>query len=139
MYLIEPHGRKLQWDFRLGNHDGAIVRIGGDRDRTIAKRIGERVEMLVRAKQNGDPPPGELRSWIDNMPSKLSKRLVELGLLTARRLDRHKPLAEHIKAYGRIVATRKSNRADHAAQQESKVRRTCEALKATHFDDLKGQ
>jgi integrase len=112
------------------------VKVPGDEDRDTAWRIGERVRMLVKAKQNGDPPPGELAAWIDNMPQVLSDRLVSLGLLTQRRLERAKPLTEHIAIYGRIVRTRKSNKLIHAQQQESKVRRICAAIGAEHFDDL---
>jgi hypothetical protein len=136
MYLVKPEGQKLKWDIRFRNHDGRIVKIPGDRDRAAAKRIGDCVMMLVKAKQNGDPPPGELAVWIDNMPAKLADRLVELGLLTARRLIRVKPLADHIKNYGAAVAARKSNKADHAGQQESKVRRICAGMKIERFDDL---
>ena len=51
MHLVAPHGAKRKWDVRLRIHDGRIVKIPGDRDRTIARRIGERVEMLVKAKR----------------------------------------------------------------------------------------
>jgi integrase len=136
MHLIPPHGRNKKWTVRLRNHDGRFVKVPGDEDRDTAWRIGERVRMLVKAKENGDPPPGELKQWIDNMPKLLSDRLVSLGLLTQRRLERSKPLSEHVEIYGRIVRTRKSNKLRHAQQQESKVRRICNAISAERFDDL---
>lgn len=136
MHLVPPHGHAKKWAIRLRNHDGKVVKVQGDRDRDDTVRIAERVQMLVRAKQHGDPPPAELASWLDNMPPVLANRLVELGLLSPRRLARSKPLTEHVKTYGSIVAARRSNKKRHAEQQEKKVRRVCEALNAERFDDL---
>lgn len=136
MHLVAPHGRKRKWDIRFRNHDGVVVKVPGDPDKQIARRIGDRVEMLVKARQNADPPPVELRQWIEQMPSTLSRRLVGLGLLDQRRIERGKPLAEHINKYGEIVAARKSNKPRHSSQQESKVRRVCEGMKATVFAEL---
>lgn len=110
MHLIQPKGSRLKWDIRLRIHDGRIVCIPGDRDEDTARRLGGRIEMLVRAKQHGEPPPGELATWIDNMPTRLADRLIALGLLDARRLYRAKPLEDLFKEYGRIVAARKTNR-----------------------------
>lgn len=136
MYLVPPHHRKTKYDIRFRNHDGRVVRIPGDRDEAIARRNGDRVEMLVRAKLNGDAPPGELATWIESMPESLARRLVSLGLLDGRRFQRAKPLAEHIIEYGREVASRKSNCARHARIQESKVRRVCKALRVRTLSDL---
>ena len=139
MYLTRPHARNAKWTIRLRIHDNRVVKIPGDTDREAAWRIGERVKLLVRARQNGEHPPGELAEWIDNMPKVLSDRLVHLGLLTQRRLERYKPLKTHIVTYGRIVRRRKSNKLRHAQQQESKVRRICKAMRAKRFDDLTEQ
>ena len=117
MHLIEPKDGKLKWDIRFRNHDGRTVKISGDRDEATARRIGERVMMLVRAKQNGDPPPGELQTWIDNMDSKLAARLVELGLITERRVNRNRTLEEYIDEWKDAVQGRHPKSPDHAPQQ----------------------
>src|SRR5688500_2290162 len=122
MHLIKPKGRKRKYDIRLRNHDGRTVKITGDRQEDAARRLGDRIQMLVNAKANGDLPPAELRAWIDNMPESLSSRLVELGLLDQQRLERLKPLADHIDSYEKVVAARKSNTVKHARQQAGKVR-----------------
>lgn len=136
MFLIKPKGRKLKHDIRFRNHDGRVVKISGDRDEGAARRLGNRVEMLVRAKANGDAPPAELKVWIDNMPESLSRRLIELGLLEQYRLERLKPLNEHIDDYEKVVASRKSNTEKHAARQASNVRRLVAKVGATGLPDL---
>jgi integrase len=138
MHLIKPTSslNKQKWDIRVRNHDGRVVKIPGDRDKQTARRIGERVEMLIRARQQGDAPPPELRAWIEGMPQSLADRLIELGLLHQRQLERAKPLEEHINTYGKIVAGRRSNKARHSSQQENKVRRVCEGVGATKFSEL---
>jgi site-specific recombinase XerD len=136
MFLIKPTNSHLKWNIRFTNFDGKVVKIPGDRDRLTALRTGERVMMLLRAKQSGDPSPSELKSWIDNMPPKLADRLISLGLLSNSRRNRSKPLNELIIEYGRTVAARKSNRPRHALQQERKIRQACAAMKVRSVDDL---
>jgi integrase len=138
MHLIEPRKGKRKYDIRITNHDGRVVKISGDEDPAVALRIGQRVEMLIKAKQNGDPPPKELQSWIDNMSTSLSNRLVELGLIERRRFERNKPISELIEQYGSIVASRKSNKRKHGRHQEGRVRIACAALKVKQFSDLSG-
>src|SRR5438876_5695342 len=101
MHLISPHGRKLKWDLRFRNHDGKIVRIPGDRDWHAANRLGNKIDILLKAKRDGDPPPGELKTWIDNMDAKFAARLVELGLIPARRWDRNKSLLDHVEDWAK--------------------------------------
>src|SRR5689334_5181375 len=131
MYLVSPQGRKRKYDIRLRIHDGRVVKIPGDRDEDAARRLGYRIEMLVRAKANGDAPPAELRAWIDNMPEALSQRLIELGLLDRHRLERLKPLDQHVDDYESVVASRKSNTARHAERQAANVRRLIAKVGAT--------
>ncbi|HEX8911944.1 MAG TPA: site-specific integrase [Humisphaera sp.] len=136
MHLITPKGRKRKYDIRLRIHDGRTVKIPGDREKDVAVRLGNRIESLVKAKANGDPPPFELRAWIDNMPEALSSRLVELGLLDQQRLERLKPLTDHIDSYEKVVAARKSNTVKHAKQQAGKVRRLVKKLNAVSLADI---
>jgi integrase len=136
MHLIAPHGRKRKWDIRIRIHGSRTVRIPGDRDRTDARRIGERVEMLVKAKVNGDPPPGELAAWIANMDEGLSDRLVGLGLIPPRIVARSTPLSDWVEPWVEVVAGRKPDAKRHAPQQASKVRRVITAIRAGQIEDL---
>jgi integrase len=130
MYLVEPTGPKLKWDIRFRNHDGRVVRVPGDRDPAAATRIGERCEMLVKAKRNGDPPPGELASWIANMDDGLADRLIDLGLVPLRHRARNTPLVEWIEPWVQVISGRKPNSQKHAPQQGRKVRRIITAIRA---------
>jgi integrase len=136
MYLVRPKGRKLKWDIRVRNWDGRVVKIPGDRDRATAKRIGERVEMLIKAKRIGDPPPAELRSWINNLDDRLAARLIKLGLILVRHRGRNTPLMEWVEAWAKVVGGRKSQSQKHAPQQASKVRRIIASTGAERFSDL---
>lgn len=130
MHLIAPTGRKRKWDFRIRNHDGRIVRIPGDRDKNAAKRLGMKVEALIHAKTNGEPPPKELSDWIANMPPALAQRLTALGLLGHQVIERLKPLAEQIDDFERVVASRGEGRDKHAREQAGRVRRVATGLHA---------
>lgn len=100
------------------------------------RRLAERIDALVSAKQNGDPPPRELAAWIDGMPAKLAARLVELGLLDRRRLERARPITEHISDYKAAVTARRGNTASHAAAMAASVRRIVSELHVSYFHEL---
>lgn len=136
MYLVQPTGRKRKYDIRLRIHDGRVVKIPGDRDKDTATRLGHRVQMLVRAKANGDSPPPELKVWIDNMPPSLSARLIELGLLDQHRVERNKTLSDHIDDFEKIVAARKTNTLRHAKRQAANVRRLAKKIGAVSATDM---
>jgi integrase len=136
MYLVEPYGKKRKWDIRFRNHDGRVVRVPGDREEATARRNGERIEMLVKARQNGDPPPAELATWIANMDEGLAERLVGLGLIEPRHRARNTALLEWIEPWAQVVSGRNPDSNSHAPQQGRKVRRVIEAMKAAKLDDL---
>jgi integrase len=136
MHLIPPNSTKRKWDIRLRIHDGRTVKIPGDRDRDIARQIAERVLMLVKAKRNGDPPPAVLGPWIDAMDAKLSRRLVELGLLAPRDVQRTRPLDEWLDPWVQVVRGRRPDSRTHANQQRQKVRRIIATMRAAKLDDL---
>jgi integrase len=136
MYLIPPTPSKRKYTIRFRNHDGRNVKVAGDEDRELARRIGERVQMLVSAKHHGDPPPAELIPWIDNMPKGLSDRLIELGLLAVRHVERNRPLTEWIEPWVKVVQDRNPNAKKHPPQQGQKLKRIIAALNAVRFSDL---
>src|SRR5205823_5344373 len=123
MNLIKPYGSRLTYGIRVRNWDGRKVRIPGERDKEATVRLGQRIEMLIRAKQNGDPPPAELQKWIDNMPQSLAERLIELELITRHRIERGRDLAEQLDQFEKVIACRKTNSATHAKIQSNRVRR----------------
>lgn len=135
MHLIPPSGSRKKFTIRH-RIDGRSVKIPGDVNEKATIRIADRVLMLVNAKENGDPPPKQLAEWIDNMPDVLSHRLVELKLLSQRRVDRSRPFSEYIDDWKKIVQARRPNSKDHAPQQGNKVRRVADKIKPNDLADL---
>jgi integrase len=123
MYLIKPTGRKKKFDIKFRNWNGRLAKVPGDRDESVANVIGQRIERLVRSKANGDPPPSDLKDWIDGMPENLALRLVELGLLDQRRREQGRSVHDQIDEYVKVVAARKNNTALHAKSQGLRVHR----------------
>lgn len=136
MHVVKPTGRKLKYDLRFKNHDGQTVRVPGDLDLGATRRLGDRISTLIRYKANDDPPPAELKSWIDNMPQAVRVRLVNLGLLAQERFERLRPIAEHVEDFEKIVAARKTNTATHAGRQAAIVRRLIAAMKVTNLNQV---
>lgn len=136
--IIKPSGarRAYQIGVRLPRR-GREAKIGAGRELRAAQRLQGRINLLVRAHVEGDPPPPELSQWIANLDDRLFKRLVHLGLLDRRRREAAKPISEHIDDYEKAVAARKSNTALHARKQAQRVRRVMDALKIEVADEIK--
>src|SRR4051812_26727676 len=136
MHLVAPNGRKRKHDIRFRNHDGRVVVVAGDRDYDAARRLGERIMMLVKAKHDGDPPPAELQKWIDNMPQARADKLLELGLLDRRRVEQNLSLLKQIEKFEKVIASRKTNSPTHAMVQANRVRRIVKHEKFTSLDGI---
>ncbi len=135
MHLIPPHGRSRKWNIRV-IIDGRARKIPGDEKEDVARRIGNRVQQLILARQNGDPPPPELQPWIRTMRPQLANRLVELGLIPARHIGRHKSLSDWVPEWEKVVQGRKPDSQNHAPQQARKVRRLITVLDAKKIEDF---
>lgn len=136
MQLIAPSGSKKKWTIRFRNHDGLPVKIYAWETKDKTLRFWSKVNDLLKAKVEGEPPPVYLRDWIDNLTESHAKRLTALGLLDERRKLRGRPLSEHIDAYEKAVAARRSNTASHAKRMAGYVRRVCKELNVETYGDL---
>jgi hypothetical protein len=136
MHLIKPSGSKKKWDIRIKIHDGRTLKFAGDRDRQQAKRIGMKIECLVRAKTNGEGAPVELAAWIDNMPESLATRLTAVGLLDRRRIEQVRPIQDHIDQFKTELSQRGKSTIKYIKSRQLMVRRICDEIGAKFFTDL---
>ena len=70
------------------------------------------------------------------MPEVLGQRLVRLGLLDQRRIERHRPLQEHIDTFKDVVAGRKTNSEKHAERQARMVTLLTSVMKVADFAQI---
>jgi len=136
MNLVKPDKNHHSWRIRVRLPTGRVVQLPGENDKEATRRLGMKIETLIRAKAACEPPPPELNTWIDNMAERHARRLVELGLLPSRRTDRHKTLVQWVVQWQLVVANRSPQSERHAPQQASKVKRIVAAMETSLYAEL---
>jgi len=136
MRIIQPKGRHRGYTPEVTNWDGRRATLWSSRRESVARRVGDRVDALVEAKLNGDPPPIRLNAWLAALKERQFSRLVALELVDNRRREMSKPIAEHLTAFGQAVAARRNNTAIYAARQEASVRRVMTSLNVSIFEEI---
>lgn len=95
MHIIDRGpGRVKLLRFKPPGYDQA-VKLSAYIDAGQSRRLGDRIDSLIAAALNGDPPPRELSQWIASMPDRIAARLANLGLLDRRRREAARPIARH--------------------------------------------
>lgn len=119
----------------MRDHREIVRRFAGFSDRTATKAIGQQIQRLVSYKVAGLPPDPQMTRWIEQIPTKLSKRLIEVGLLDASRSEVNKPVLDHLADFEKVMS-RQCNK-HHAKQTISMIRCIIEACKFQYWSDVK--
>ncbi len=152
--LERGKGKKYQIRFTPPGYT-TRVKVSAYASREDTKRAADKIDILIRTRLNGDPPPRELHTWIANMPARMNARLVEVGLLEKRRGEAGRPTyhsdslwsadryaeeaakeeekrirPSHVDDYHLAVKARRNNTAVHARVMAMNVLRVLRACKA---------
>jgi len=116
-------------------HNETTKRFAGCTDEEATKEIGRNIERLASFKVANLPPDAQLVRWLEQIPTKLRNRLVEVGLLDASRFAATKPLLEHVADF--VQSLDLCSKGKHAQQTASKLRKIIEACKFRFWSDVK--
>src|SRR5688500_4429854 len=64
---------------------------------TGARKLADRVCDLVHCRRAGEPPPPKLQKWLDSLPPKLRRRLIDMDVIDARSACADTPLTVHLE------------------------------------------
>jgi len=116
-------------------HNETTKRFAGCTDEEATKEIGRNIERLASFRVANLPPDAQLVRWLEQIPTKLRNRLVEVGLLDASRFAATKPLLEHVADF--VQSLDLCSKGKHAQQTASKLRKIIEACKFRFWSDVK--
>ena len=83
------HGSRKKaskWGVDFSDHRGIRRRIAGFTDKDQTSELGRKIEKLVAARANNEPPDAQLRGWLESMPHRIRLRLVEFDLISRARM-----------------------------------------------------
>ena len=115
-----------KWWIELRDHNEIVRRFAGFRDKAATEGLGQQIERMISYKVAGLPPDPQLSRWLEQIPAKLRKRFIDVGLLDASRAAATKPLREHIADFVKTVRSRSKEK--HAKQTRSylvRIMRDC--------------
>lgn len=123
------------WHFELRDHLGRVKIFAGFKDKGQTELLGKQIERLINYKVAGEPPDTQLSRWLEQIPERLSKRLVEIGLLDNKSAARCKPLTEHIEDF-KLSLLAKGDTDLHVKQTKSALNRICEGCKFMYWSHI---
>ena len=69
------------------------------KDKRESEKYAERISQLCGCRRVSEPLNDELSKWLENVPDRLLKLLVEAGLIDTQRAVSGKPLTEHLTEF----------------------------------------
>ena len=92
-------------------------------------------KLVAYHRSSGGQTDPALLQWIENLPSRIKTRLLEIGLLDARRVASAKTLNEHVGDY-RAALLAKGDCAEHVSKTCNAIQRIMQACGFTFWTDI---
>ena len=120
----------------MRDHRDRVRRVVGFSDREATKELGRGIEDLIAHKSAGGHIPPRLARWIEELPTKLQRRLVGIGLVEASVLVRSRPLEELVSEFGAALRARNRS-AKHIRMTMQEALRVANGIDARFLSDIR--
>ncbi len=116
--------------------------IEGYTDEQATQRAADKITELLNCRANNLLPEGELQKWLEQAPSKMRSKLMEIRLLDANRMAAGKTLSEHLVDFESWFRATKVPRTGflrtdkHVKPTLSKIRTIFEHCNFVHWSDI---
>ena len=134
----DKSGQKRQaqkWYIELRDHLDTVRRIPGFTDKRQTENLGRQIEKLVRSKVAGEKPDTELSRWLENIPERLRKNLVRIGLIDPQRAAAGKILKKHLDDF-RACLQAKGNTQQYVNLVTLRATRVIEGCHFINWSDI---
>jgi len=124
----QSYGKKGQqkktasWYVELRDHNDIRRKIPAFKDKKASLEFGNKLEKLVACRVINEKPEGDLLSWIESLSSKLTKKLIDYGILNLKIANINKTLLDHINDYEQSMHS-KGNGKQHVHEETNKIKR----------------
>ena len=124
-----------RWYLELRDHTGVRRRFSGFTDKEQTAALGRQIERLVNCRGAGETPDVQLSRWLESASDNLRGRLLELDLISGRRVAAATPLSEHMADFiGTLKARGRSNK--YIRQVECELRRVFAGCRFAYWSDI---
>ncbi|MBI5864819.1 MAG: hypothetical protein HZB38_09980, partial [Planctomycetes bacterium] len=133
----DDHGRTVEagiWTAEVKIGDG-FERLPGFRDRKATDELARKVERLAELRAAGETLDAALTAFLDGLPKKQRRKLLEWGLVDDRAVHEATALATHLDAFRQELRDRGAT-AVHVEKTCNRVSTTLEAIGATTIRKL---
>jgi len=137
IYRQVYHGKESKkYTIDLLDHKGIRRRFPGVADQDLSNSMGVSIQKLIRAHDANESPDTTTLYWVSKMPSTLRNRLIEIGLLDAKRAG--KSMEDYIVEYEDPSAHPKVKKKDSSqiSMQANRLRRICTGCKFVTWMDV---
>jgi integrase len=104
-------------------------------DKRVSEAFGRNIESLINCRLSGLEHDVKLNQWLETLPPDILKKFTSWGLIDGQRAEITKPLAEHIKDYGRILEV-KGYSTDYVRRMKNRLKKIIEDCRFTYFRDI---
>ena len=130
---VKPKNKQTKnWYIELRDHRGILRRIPAFGDKPASEALGRKIERLVSFKVAGEQPDPQLSRWLDQIPDKVCKQLVRIGLLDRTRAAAGKTLSEHIDDFQKFLG----GSTHHAKKRSNAIRKIFNACGFKNWNDI---
>jgi len=124
-----------KWYLEFRDHSETIRRLPAFTDKKQSEELGRKLEKLVACRGNGESPDAALGKWLESMPSRIRRKLADIGLLDSRNVAAGKPLLDHLDDFQDSLRA-KGGTAKHARQVANRARRIVKECGFRFWNDL---
>ena len=124
-----------KWYIELKDHLDTVRRLPAFTDKAQSEALGRQIERLVRFRVSGEVLDPALSRWLEQIPAKLRRHFVRIGLIDAERAAGGKLLSEHLTDFGQFLLA-KGNTKGYVATVIARTKAVIEGCKFVMWTDM---
>src|SRR5262245_30654299 len=110
------------WYVEFKDHLDRVRRVPGFVSKAASQELGKNLVRLVQYfKASGGQTDPDLMPWLQALPERLRRKLVEIGLIPAHQSESGKPLTEHLDDFEKHLRHTPNKRGDKNTEEHVRL------------------
>ncbi len=127
--------RSEKWYIEFRDNHETVRRVPAFEDKRQSETLGRMIQKLINFKIAGETHDPQLSKWCENIPSKLSRYLIRIGLLDVHITLKAKLLDQHLNDFKDFLIS-KGNTKGHAIKTYNRAKTILDSSKAVSWTDI---